>query len=488
MLNVVCVRVGEAYGPEYVTILQNMVARHLDGVDHAFWCVTDDADNLPHGVNVIPANPQMPGWWQKLYLFSGDMPWKDGERVLYFDLDVAITGRLEPMAEGDTPMIIADWNWPGQFNSSVMAWNHGELRDVWERFTPAMMKWESPPELQGLLPKGQINGGDQEWITRTSNGRWATWPEEWCASYRGSATNWMPPGARVVVFHGHPKPADVVSGWVPEVWKKNGLTALPEMRGVNVTLEAILSNICSNVQRDLPWFSGFPRRKGAVALVCGGPSMKDSLTDIRAQKRRGAKIVSVNNALRFLVENGVTPDAHVMLDARPENAEFVRDAPEGVRYFIASQCHPAVLDALEGREVVLWHNGFGDGEALAEIVAPWWETKPVIQIPGGGTVGLRALWLIHESGYRTIHVYGMDSSFEDDAHHAYPQPLNDADGRVIVKFNRREYTCARWMARQANEFQEHYIDLLRLGTQVFTHGRGLIPDMGRALQAQRRAA
>jgi hypothetical protein len=44
------------------------------------------------------------------------------------------------------------------------------------------------------------------------------------------------------------------------------------------------------------------------------------------------------------------------------------------------------------------------------------------------------------------------------------------------------------MARQAEEFRGTWFDLKREGVSIFVHGRGLIPDMARALRAEERAA
>jgi uncharacterized Rossmann fold enzyme len=486
MIHVVSVRVGTKYGPEYVAILHDMVARNMSTIDQTHWCLTDDPDSLPEGVNPIPARPDLPGWWQKVYLFSKDMPWTRGDRVVFFDLDVCITGRLEDFAERKG--IMRDAGWPC-YNSSVMSWDHGEHREIWSWFDPAIMTRAGSIVPAELLPKGQINGADQEWMTEV--GGWDYLPADWCVSYKfGGAIDWPPSGCKVVVLHGDPKPHEITEGWVPNVWKLNGYTSLPAMRGCNTTVDARMANVRANSLRDLPWFTGFREREQVVAVVCGGPSTAECLPDIRAQRRRGAKIVTVNNAMAFLLKHGIKPDVHVMLDARAENAEFVKDAPEGVRYLIASQCHPDVFDALKDREVIVWHNGFGDNEEMREALDPWWEgenQRPCVLVPGGTTVGLRALWLCQFSGYRKIHVYGMDSCYHEDVHHAYPQPLNDGESLLDVTMGDKVYRCAKWMARQATEFQAAHGELAALGVQLWVHGRGLIPDIARNFRLARAA-
>ena len=479
MINVVSVRVGSKYGPEYVLRLHDQIHRNMgvDGEEIRHWCLTDDPDSLPSGIKPIDYHPRLPGWWQKVFLFSDLMPWEPGESVLYMDLDVCVTGRLEGLPDG----IIQDWHWP-TYNSSVMKWKHGEHSEIWDLFGPEIIDRPSV-WLTALLPEGQVNGGDQEWITICS--KWETFKPGEFVSYR-DAVAWPPEGAKAIIFHGAPKPHEVTGGWVPEIWKVGGWTAVPALDGMNVSSDFAYDNIRANVLRDLEWFSGFPDQKKTCVLVCGGPSLKRSAKAIKLRQSMGASIVTVNNALRFLLDNGITPDSHVMLDAREENVSFIENAPKPVRYFLASQVHPSVFDALSGHKVVLWHSGMHDGTELMEIVQPWFDEgpnqKPVVFVPGGGTVGLRAMNLAWLSGYKTIHIYGMDSSYEDDDHHAYPQALNDGADTATVALGDKTYRAARWMIRQAREFQENYRFLESEGVKVVVHGSGLIPDMARAMK------
>jgi len=45
----------------------------------------------------------------------------------------------------------------------------------------------------------------------------------------------------------------------------------------------------------------------------------------------------------------------------------------------------------------------------------------------------------------------------------------------------KTYTCARWMIRQAMEFQQQVLYLKDRGVKIVAHGSGLIPAMGRLL-------
>lgn len=495
----VMVWVGDRYSVDYPTILADQIIRNASNLDEfALWCVTDRADELPEGITPIVADPTIPpSYWAKLQLFSADMPWAEGDRIVYLDLDVCVTGRLEDLVE--RPGISRDHGWPC-YNSSVMVWDHGDHRDAWETFTPEIMSRAPGPLVPAnLLPAGMPNGGDQEWLSEL--GGWDKLPSEWVVSYRWQSEAWPPSGAKIVQFHGEPKPADVTGGWVPDVWRIGGLTSLPEFKGVNTSEDMRLEHVRLSVQRDLEWFTGFADEGRSCVIVGGSPSVKDHLTEIKAHKRWGRRIVALNNAWRYLHKNGITPDVVVMLDARPENAEFLRGAPKSMRVLLASQCHPDVFDVAEaeGLEVVAWHNGYGDNERLLEILKPYWQgpdQRPCILVPGGSTVGLRSLWLAAYSGFRTIHLYGCDSSYTDGgAHHAYPQALNDQETILDVVRGEKRYRCAPWMIRQAAEMAETWKDLREHteidGTPapvtVHVHGRGLLVDICRDLRAEARA-
>jgi len=461
MLHVCCVRTGRKYSRDYVAILHDMVSRNLS-TPHHFWCLTDDPESIHPEIGIIPADPELKGWWQKVNLFNPHMPWKPGEdRVLYFDLDVAIVGRLEEMAE--TPGIIRDWNNP-EYNSSVMCWDAGDHLNAWLKFNPIAV----PIRMHG----------DQNWLTEL--GGWETFPRDWCLSFRAHAQDWPPNEAKVVVFHGEPKPHEV-QGWVKDVWKIGGHTQFLAGKGMNVSYAKVLENVRINSAReDVQWFVGDQPHKETLVIVGGAPSLKEQIRAIRDQRLRGSKILALNNACAFLNANNIVPDYLMICDAREENVVFTR--AEAKRYILASQCDPSLFDALKGKDVHMPHLWVCD--EMRDILAPYDETQPICLIGGGSTVGLRAISLGIISGYRTIHLYGMDSCFSQSQHHAYEQTLNDADQalEVYLPALKKHYVVSPWMARQAAEFRDivwqHAKDS---GTRIIAHGKGLIPDMARHL-------
>jgi uncharacterized Rossmann fold enzyme len=254
--------------------------------------------------------------------------------------------------------------------------------------------------------------------------------------------------------------------------------------GANVECNVLMDHWRLACKLDLPWvsFAGKPRKE-QLCIVGGGPSLKDTLDGIRFRKSQGGKIWCLNNSWRVLHKAGIKFDAIVMMDARPENVAFLEGAPD-CQFYIAAICHPSVFEALKGKNVTLWHPHQGNEGEQACMEA---ERKEGVLLPGGGTVGLRAMFLAHALGFRKLHLYGMDSSYRDNDHHAYEQALNDGETVKEMKMEQsdRIYRCSVWMMRQADEFRWHWTRLVAAGCTVTAHGDGLLPDLCRIINKRR---
>jgi hypothetical protein len=255
--------------------------------------------------------------------------------------------------------------------------------------------------------------------------------------------------------------------------------------------ENAMAQMRDNCARDLPWFVGSDVGKASqFVIVAGGPSMKSRVGQIRKRQKDGACVLACNGAVKFLLENGVKPDICAFLDISPVVAGFIPEVEPGMLYLVASVVHPSTLDALEGRHVVLWHCDYGDGRTKdqAEILKAF-PKKPGSLIGGGNTIGMRAPHLGYLSGFRQIHFYGIDSSYsEDGADHAYIKHDGPELETVTVKFHGKDYICAPWMAKQAQEFEFYCRQFASLGAQFIVHGTGLIPDLWRAIRTEKKEA
>lgn len=134
---VACVRTGTKYPVEYVYKLRDMVRRHLP-IPHEFRCLSDQL-MMDYTVEDI-TNYHLQGWWGKMALFEPQ--WRQGQRVLYFDLDTVVCGDLTPLAELDVDFgICANFTraaghktWPCGYGSCVMTIGPDKCEDIWRKF------------------------------------------------------------------------------------------------------------------------------------------------------------------------------------------------------------------------------------------------------------------------------------------------------------------------------------------------------------------
>lgn len=241
---------------------------------------------------------------------------------------------------------------------------------------------------------------------------------------------------------------------------------------VNVGEEALHTNIRSAVLRDVPWLQQVPAHNGRVVIVAGGPSLSGCAYQLKKLAEQGWAIIAVNNTAQWLLERGIVPTYHVILDARPELTRFLTPY-EGITYLLASQCAPAIFDAATG-PVILWHPNI---EGIQDFIGE----REAALIGGGTTVGLQAMSLAYTLGYRVLHLVGFDSSYRDGDGHAYAQPENDGEPVIQVAFAGRTFTCARWMIHQVEEFKGLLKQLVDLDCTVTVAGDGFLQETMREM-------
>jgi hypothetical protein len=236
-----------------------------------------------------------------------------------------------------------------------------------------------------------------------------------------------------------------------------------------------LGNVQRSVKRSLPWFDFDESLQGSVCLVGGGPSLVDTIDQLKARHQNGAKVWAMNGSYDHLQSQGIIPDVMVMLDARPENVRFVQNPQQSTTFYITSQCDDAVFAALEGYKVVLVHaNTPGVYELLEHEKA-----RPVHLMGGFTTVGILSLILAKLQGFQRIFMFGMDSSYRNGEHHAYKQESNDAERVIDAMINDVTYKCAPWMAQQVTDFQNVVAGFSDVTIEVC--GDGLLHEMAKAM-------
>ena len=375
MLDVICVNAGnyQGRGVDYVRVLNDMVRRNLpEGYAGRFTVFTDTSGDYGPEIIVRPLpEPGLTGWWNKLAVFKAGV-FERGSHVLYLDLDTLICGRMDAIADyrGDFA-ILRDFYRADGWQSSVMAWTVGEASElIWT-------EWDA-------AGRPALIGGDQAWIECVAHtpDLWQDIAPGQFVSYK--LTEGAPPEtAPIVVFHGNPRPHEVTTGWVSQVWKEGGMTRAELDAVCNTAREQVDANVRSACARDLPWFDfTWEPTEAQACIVGGGPTLKDQLPAIRRRIEDGQQVWALNGAFDYLCANGITPDAHVIIDARPENAGFVRRPSSKTRYFIASQCEPSVFDALDGCDVTLFHC---QADGMADLLAENARLREKLQQIANGT-------------------------------------------------------------------------------------------------------
>ena len=148
---------------------------------------------------------------------------------LYFDLDVVIVDDISLLWKHEGFGISRDFVRPdsgllggAEYNSSVMKFSQNN--DLWSFFVNNSSLWK---EAQQQVPYF----GDQNVISAFLNHHSFSnpFPDEWIWSYKAGVKRgsfWedsylgtdIPKDGKVCVFHGHPNPSDIKSGWVAEHW------------------------------------------------------------------------------------------------------------------------------------------------------------------------------------------------------------------------------------------------------------------------------
>ncbi|WP_171129264.1 MULTISPECIES: hypothetical protein [unclassified Ruegeria] len=261
---VICMKWGDAFGPDYVNMLFGAVQDHLQ-LEHDFLCITDNPHGLDQGILTYPLSfPQLErqdwthGKWPKLLMFNRDIV-ADYDTALFLDLDLLITGDLAPLLT-----LVQD-----QGGLFLMPKFRGF---VW-RMIPAVL-WDRAPWLMNKVTRGnssivgfipseqfhlfdQFDGrtalpkydNDQNYISARAFSR-KCYPKNWCVGIIHLVHYWpfglifrrykhRPRRPKIVIFNGDPKPVELVNdkigywgsrrrrahggiSWVAEYLKKYG--------------------------------------------------------------------------------------------------------------------------------------------------------------------------------------------------------------------------------------------------------------------------
>jgi hypothetical protein len=148
---------------------------------------------------MLLGNSGWPGWWSKMELFR---PSVKGD-LLYFDLDTMIVGQLDELMTVNTVTVLSDFNIPNRMASGVMFIPEIEREPIWREWIKDpeghIKRWHGHGD-GGFL--SQFWGGVDRWQDKFP-GQVVSYKNH-CVPIRG-----VPDNARVVCFHGRPRPRDV---------------------------------------------------------------------------------------------------------------------------------------------------------------------------------------------------------------------------------------------------------------------------------------
>lgn len=221
---IICIKWGPSYGPEYVNILYSMVARNITGAFQVY-CFTDDAKGVRPEVTCLPLPelgceipPNIPGKWKKQALWGSDLFGVKG-MALFIDLDSIIVGNIDSyFTHGDAADVITARNW-------LKPWKKMAQTTVFRfevgRHAYMLDNLRADPE---RIARKYI--WEQNYVTQCVRGGFKTWPAGWTRHFRKHCLPawplryWrdpvLPPGAKIIACPGGPNPSDSQHGH----WRK----------------------------------------------------------------------------------------------------------------------------------------------------------------------------------------------------------------------------------------------------------------------------
>ncbi len=249
---VTCMKYGTAYPADYVNVLYNAVRGAMRG-PFRFVCLTDTAEGLLPGIQALPIpdlglEPSewfVGGVWPKLGIYDRHFHGLQG-RCLFIDLDMVVLRDIDAFFDVPGHFVGIDagpaWGRPGskappQLGSGMIAFDIGSHAQLADTFRAR---------------KAQIMGSfrtEQAFVAATLPGI-TYWPDGWVISFKRLLRRPMgldlflpphppPPTAKVLAFHGTPRPVDLMGnrgrfwdrfphlgngpvGWMVDYWRSHG--------------------------------------------------------------------------------------------------------------------------------------------------------------------------------------------------------------------------------------------------------------------------
>lgn len=226
MQTIICIKWGDRYPADYANRLWSMIKRNTERPTRLI-CFTEDPAGIDPEIVVYPLPPiripERVQWkgWRKISLWQSPLVDLEGD-VLFLDLDIVITGPLDPFFDYEPGKfcIAENWSQPGEGvgNTSVYRWRIGTNTHVFEDFVR---------DPDPFIDRFRIS---QRYISAVAHDM-TYWPKEWTASFKHDLLpRWplnfikapvLPANVRVVAFTGKPDPDEAAIGvWPVTAWWK----------------------------------------------------------------------------------------------------------------------------------------------------------------------------------------------------------------------------------------------------------------------------
>lgn len=234
------------------------------------------------------------------------------------------------------------------------------------------------------------------------------------------------------------------------------MLSLLEIKTIGVATSEQLSTQVAHASC-LGFEEAIPRKY--LTIIASGPSARDGHWDTRGDT------MALNSALSLMLARDFPPTFWAACDPQELVVDFLKETPLGITYFVASKCHPAVLERLRSRDTRLFHVGDSPG--------------PMVPVRYGSSITLTALHLARLLGYTDIDVYGWDCCIIDGSHHAqdgsWAKPTITMNIRaapekpILSSF----ITTVEW-AGEVEQALGHIKELRDWGVNVHVHGPGML--------------
>lgn len=198
---VTLLKLGGDYKEKHVEWLQKQI-------DLPIICITDSKLSMKN-VTSIPLKYDWKGWWCKMEMFRPDL---NIGNFLYTDLDtVFLNGMPEEYKELNSTVVLDDISivYRDRMNSGFMFIHERNKEEIWKGFIG------DPRAIMDRYRAAGDQGYLNEYLHHAK--KWQELFPGHLASYKTSAQHGLKGTERVIVFHGKPRPWEVIERWIPKL-------------------------------------------------------------------------------------------------------------------------------------------------------------------------------------------------------------------------------------------------------------------------------